>query len=98
MAENDTNMINQIMINGITYDISAKFDVNGHELDKIMPTDISFDTSTGSFALRHDGTEITGQDTKANIKSYVEGVATAIVNAAGSSVPDNVVLFEEITA
>lgn len=57
------------------------------ELDKVMPTDISFDTSTGSFALRHDGTEITGQDTKANIKGYVEGVATAIVNATGKSAP-----------
>ena len=57
------------------------------DLDKVMPTDISFDTSTGSFALRHDGTEITGQDTKANIKSYVEGVATAIVNSAGKPAP-----------
>ena len=57
------------------------------DLDKVMPTDISFDTSTGSFALRHDGTEITGQDTKANIKGYVEGVATAIVNATGKPAP-----------
>ena len=57
------------------------------DLDKVMPTDISFDTSAGSFALRHDGTEITGQDSKANIKGYVEGVATAIVNAAGKPAP-----------
>ena len=57
------------------------------DLDKVMPTDISFDTTAGSFALMHDGTEITGQDTKANIKGYVEGVATAIVNAAGKPAP-----------
>ena len=47
MAENETNMINQIMINGITYDISAKFDVNGHELDKSIAIDDNGNVTAG---------------------------------------------------
>ena len=78
---------------GVTVDLTpvttrlTAVEKHADDLDKVMPTDISFDTTAGAFALRHDGTEITGQDTKANIKGYVEGVATAIVNAAGKPAP-----------
>lgn len=47
MAENKTNMINQITVNGITYDISAKFDVNGHELDKSIAIDDNGNVTAG---------------------------------------------------
>ena len=92
-VEKNATDIAALQANGVTVDLTpvttrlTAVEKHADELDKVMPTDISFDTSAGSFALRHDGTEITGQDTKANIKGYVEGVATAIVNATAKPAP-----------
>lgn len=92
-VEKNATDIAALQSKGVTVDLTpvttrlTAVEKHADDLDGVMPTDISFDTSAGSFALRHDGTEITGQDTKANIKGYVEGVATAIVNAAGKPAP-----------